>query len=26
MKRGAVSFNRRADGLDRQTLYEVMTV
>ena len=26
MKRGAVSFNRRADGLDRQTLYEFMTV
>jgi urea transport system ATP-binding protein len=26
MKRGAVSFNRRADVLDRQTLYEVMTV
>jgi hypothetical protein len=26
MKRGAVSFNRRADGLDRQALYEAMTV
>ena len=26
MKRGAVSFNRRADDLDRQTLYDVMTV
>ena len=26
MKRGAVSFNRRADGLDRQTLYDAVTV
>ena len=26
MKRGTVSFNSRADGLDRQTLYEFMTV
>jgi len=26
MKRGAVSFNRRADGLDRQTLFDAVTV
>ena len=26
MKRGTVIFNKRADGLDRQTLYEAVVI